>query len=114
MKTKHPTTMLKLWMREASPAEQEELAQAVGSSRGHLYQVAGGFRRFGPAKAAAVERKAAEMHRDTKGRLPKVYRTDLALECAACEYAQKCLGAVASRGEFPMLEDDGEVTDHND
>jgi len=105
MKTKHPPTALKLWMREATPEEQQRLATAGDTSRGQLYQVAGGHRRFRPGKAAAIERAALAMHRETGGRLPRIYRTDMATECAGCEFARKCLGAEAQRGDFPVIED---------
>lgn len=105
MKTKHPTTALKLWMREATAAEQEELAAAGSSTRGQLYQVSGGFRKFRPGKAIAIERKATEMHKASGGRLPMVYRTDMAAECAGCEFAQKCIGPAAQRADFPVGED---------
>lgn len=105
MKTKHPTTALKLWMREATATEQDRLAKAGNTTRGQLYQVSGGFRKFRPGKAIAIERQAAEMHKESGGRLPMVYRTDLAAECAGCEFAKKCLGPVALRADFPMVED---------
>jgi hypothetical protein len=106
VKTKHPTTALKLWMREATSVEQEELAKAGDTSRGQLYQVAGGFRKFRPGKAIGIEIKAAEMHKASKGRLPMVYRTDLATVCAGCAFAQKCLGPIALRAGFEVAEDD--------
>lgn len=106
MKTKHGPTPLRLWMREATATEQEALAAAGNTSRAQLYQVAGGFRRFRPGKAIAIERKATEMHKESKGRLPLIYRTDLASECAGCEFAAKCLGPVVTRADFPVVEDD--------
>jgi hypothetical protein len=106
MKTKHPTTILKQWMREATTSEQIRLAEAGGTTRGQLYQVAGGFRKFRPGKAIALERKAKEMHAETGGRLPLIYRTDMASECAGCEFARKCLGAAAVRADFEAVEDD--------
>ena len=105
VKTKHPTTALKLWMREATTAEQMELAAAGGTSRGQLYQVAGGFRKFRPGKAIAIETKAAEMHKASEGRLPLVYRTDMATECAGCAFAQKCLGPIALRAGFEVADE---------
>jgi hypothetical protein len=104
-KTRHPTTQLKIWMREASALEQERLALAGGTTRGQLYQVAGGFRKFRPAKAIGIEREAALMHKESGGRLPVLYRTDMATECAGCEFARKCLGEVATRSDFPVVDD---------
>ena len=98
-------TQLKLWMRQATPEEQEILASRAGTSRGMLYQVSGGFRSFSPEKAAEIERATKVMHRASKGRLPRLYRTDLAEACAMCEYAQKCLGAAAVRADFPIVDD---------
>ena len=110
-KTKNGTSLLRLWMREATTEQQERLARAANTTRAQLYQVAGGFRRFGPGKAGMIEREAEVMHRETKGLLPRLYRTDLAPECAACEYARQCLGPVAQRADFVVLEDDPESGD---
>jgi len=105
-------TMLKVWMQAATPDEQQALADAaVNGSRKHLYAVSNGDRYFSPLKAAAVEAKALEMHRSTGGRLPLLYRTDLAEACAACEFARKCLGAAAVRSEFPLADNEG--ADHD-
>jgi hypothetical protein len=107
-KFKNGNSLLRLWMRDATAGQQERLARAADSSRGQLYQVAGGFRRFGPAKAAAIERESALLSVETGGRLPKLYRPDLAIECAGCDYARQCLGAVAGRADFVALEDDAD------
>lgn len=98
-------TQLKLWMRVASPAEQEALAKRVGTSRHMLYQVANGHRNFSAAKAGLMEDATAAMHKATRGRLPRLYRSDLADACAHCRYAQACLGGLATRTEFPIVED---------
>ena len=94
--------MLNTWMRAASPDEQASLAAAAQTSRGHLYQVSSGNRLFAPGKAALIERATAAMAKASGGRLPVVWRTDLAPVCARCEFAQKCLGANAVRAEFPF------------
>lgn len=104
-KRKHPINALKQWMSRATPAEQEQLAQGAGTTRGGLYQVASGHRRFRPGKAGALEAAAAKMHAANPV-LPELYRTDLAPECAACPYAQKCLGAAATRTDFPIVGSD--------
>ena len=109
-----PSNAMHQWMRAATVPEQEDLAQRVGTSRGLLYQVSGGRRSFSSGKAGAIERETAAMHADTDGRLPKLYRTDLSEACAGCEYARKCLGPLATRADFPVLEDQSEVVDHND
>lgn len=100
-------TMLKTWMLAATPEEQETLAQAAATSRKHLYQVSNAERAFSPAKAALVEKAATDLHRATAGRLPLLYRTDLAEACAQCEFAKKCLGAAALRSEFPLADNEG-------
>ena len=94
--------MLNVWMRAATPEEQTALADAAETSRGHLYQVSSGNRLFSPGKAALVERATVTLSHETAGRLPVVWRTDLAPVCAQCEFAQKCLGAHAMRAEFPF------------
>ena len=94
--------MMNVWMRAATPDEQAALAAAAETSRGHLYQVSSGNRLFSPHKAALVERGTVAMAASTGGRLPVVWRTDLAPVCAQCEFAQKCLGARAVRAEFPF------------
>ena len=94
--------MLNVWMRAATPEEQATLAAAAETSRGHLYQVSSGNRMFSPGKAALIERATVAMAPGAAGRLPVVWRTDLAPVCAQCEFAQKCLGARAMRSEFPF------------
>lgn len=95
------TTLLKVWMRQASPDEQDALAAAVGSSRGTLYQYAGGFLQASAERGAAIERATAEMAK-VNPRLPVVYRTDTVSACRGCEYARACLGEKAIASEFPI------------
>jgi DNA-binding transcriptional regulator YdaS (Cro superfamily) len=109
-----PSNAMHQWMTQATVEEQQALADAVGTSRGLLYQVSGGRRSFSSGKAGAIERETAAMHLATRGRLPKLYRTDLSVACAGCAYAQQCLGPVATRADFPVLEDQSEVVSHND
>lgn len=102
------TTALKQWMQAATPAEQLELAATVGTTRQYLYHMAAGpdkkyAREPKPELAASIERATAEMHKASKGRLPKIYRTDLVTACRNCEMAQRCLGAAAVRSDFPIL-----------
>ncbi len=110
--------LLKQWMRAATPEEQQLLAHRVGTTRTYLYHLSAGEettykREPKPELAAAIERETAAMHRASKGRLPRVYRTDLVKACANCAFAQKCLGAAAVRADFPIVttqtldEDDG-------
>lgn len=107
MRTKNPPTPLKAWMQAATPEEQQRLADAVSSgSRATLYQVSGAHRGMSPRRAAIVEHVTEQMHRETDGRLPRVYRTDLAKDCATCEYARQCLGPIALRTEFPVVDEE--------
>jgi len=86
---------LKIWIALASADEQHVLAERVGTSRATLYQYANGHRQCSAERAGEIERVTAEMARASKGRLPRIYRTDLADACAQCDYARKCLGARA-------------------
>jgi CRISPR/Cas system-associated exonuclease Cas4 (RecB family) len=99
---------MKVWMRAATPAEQETLANKIGTTRSYLYHLSASedkayAREPKPKLAAAIERVSAEMHRASKGRLPKVYRTDLVSACRECEFAAKCLGPAAVRSDFPIV-----------
>lgn len=94
---------LKLWMRAATPDEQELLAERAGTSRQYLYQLSGGFRVCSADLGSALERETKAMAKASKGRLPIVYRTDLVPACRACEYALKCLGPIAVASEFPIV-----------
>jgi DNA-binding transcriptional regulator YdaS (Cro superfamily) len=85
------TTALKLWMQAATPEEQEALASTVGTSRGTLYQYAGGHLQASASRGAAIERVTTEM-RKANPRLPIVYRTDTVEACRDCEFARRCLG----------------------
>ena len=95
--------IVKLWMRAATPAEQELMAEALKTSRGMLYQISGGHAPVSAERAVLMERQAKVMHRASKGRLPLIYRTDLNEACRACEFAHRCLGPAAVRSEFPIV-----------
>ena len=98
-------TMLKTWMRAATPDEQRLLAERCGTSRQYLYQLAGGLRFASPELAMAIERETLAMHKASKDRLPVIYRTDLSPVCRGCEFAKKCLGAaIVTRGEFEPVQ----------
>lgn len=98
-------TSIKAWMAAATTDEQELLAAKVGTTRGTLYQYAGGHRKASAERAGAIERASAEMHRASKGRLPRIYRTDLSEACLGCEYAQRCLKSQAIVSEFPIVDE---------
>ena len=100
--------VVKLWMKASTAAEQEVLASKAGTSRAYLYHLSASeektyAREPKPKLAAAIERVTAEMHKASKGRLPRIYRTDLVTACRECEFAQKCLGAAAVRSDFPIV-----------
>jgi DNA-binding transcriptional regulator YdaS (Cro superfamily) len=101
-------SVFKHWMRAATPEEQDILAKRAGTTRAYLYHISSEIRQASPELASAIERATAAMHTESKGRLPKIYRTDLSKACAACDFAQKCLGAAAVRAEFPIVSDDSE------
>lgn len=91
-------------MSAATSDEQNLLAEKVGTTKGSLYQYAGGHRQASAERAGEIERVTKEMHRVSKGRLPEVLRTDLCEACLRCDYAQKCLGARAVVSEFPIVD----------
>jgi hypothetical protein len=103
-------TVLKTWLRQATRAEQETLAERAGTSVQYLGHVAASeetnYRREPrPALAAAIERETKAMAKASKGRLPIVYRTDLNSTCRGCEFARKCLGdEIVVRSEFPVID----------
>ena len=97
-------TPMKAWMAAATAEEQEVLAHRTQTTRGNLYQYAGGHREASASRAGAIEAATADMHRLSKGRLPKVYRTDLCEACRACQYAAKCLGSRAVVSAFPIVD----------
>lgn len=107
MARKHPITPMKLWLAAATQEEREELARLAGSSTGALYQISSGARKPRPGKAGAIAKASAELNAKNPA-LPVLYRTDLAAECAACPYAKRCLGDVATRADFPILDGSGE------
>lgn len=97
--------MMRLFMRKATEEERQILAMAVGTSRGNLDQYAGGHRQPSPDRGRAIEHVSAEMHEQTGGRLPLLYRTDLVESCRNCEFARKCLGdQIVDRAEFPVVD----------
>jgi len=100
--------VMKLFMRAATPEEQNLLAERCGTTRSYLYHLSAGedkayARQPKPRLAAAIERVSADMHRSSKGRLPRIYRTDLVSACRECEFAQKCLKSAAVRSDFPIV-----------
>jgi transcriptional regulator with XRE-family HTH domain len=65
----------KAWLRQATRAEQETLAERAGTSAQYLNHIAAGDdsnykREPKPALAAAIERETKVMAKASKGRLP--------------------------------------------
>lgn len=106
MKTLSP---LKVWMAAATADEQKLLAERVGTTVGMLRQYSGGHRQCSAETAGKIEAVTATMHKASKGRLPKIVRTDICQACRACQYAAKCLGERAVVSEFPIVS--GEMVD---
>lgn len=94
---------VRAWMHAATVAEQKELARRAGTTKGQLHQLGGGHRLASSGMAGRIEAASLEMHRESKGRLPKVFRTDLSEDCRACQYAARCLGQRAVISEFPIV-----------
>lgn len=90
---------LKTWMVAASVDEQDALAKLAGTTRGTLYQYVGN-RKPSAERAIALEEASKEMSKRTKGRLPIMYRTDLATACSQCQFARKCIGP---KSEFEIV-----------
>jgi RNase P subunit RPR2 len=82
-------SIFKHWMVAATVAEQVQLAELAGTTRGYLYQLANGYRSADASLAGRIEEASKVMHRRSKGRLSKVYRTDLCPSCRTCPYATK-------------------------
>lgn len=106
------TNALHSWMRAASTTEQEELARRAGTSRAYLYAMSNPSAKYHreprPELAIRIEHAADEMRKESKGRLPRVWRTDLNQHCRECKFAQRCLGDAAF---FDILD---EETGHAD
>jgi hypothetical protein len=97
-------SIVKQWMSLATVEEQQLLAERAGTSRGYLYQLAGGHRQASAELGAAIERESKFMAKASKGRLPIIYRTDIVAACRACDFAQKCLGERAVVSDFPIVD----------
>jgi len=96
-------TPMRAFMAAATPDEQNVLASRSGTTRGHLYQLAGGHRQASAELAGRIEAATAAMHKASKGRLPAIVRTDLCEACRGCQYAAKCLGERAVVSDFPIV-----------
>lgn len=104
MTTTTHITPVRAWMSAATVAEQELLAQKAGTSRGMLFQLAGGHRQCSADLAGRIEAASAVMAKASKGRLPHIVRTDICAACRSCQYAAKCLGERAVVSDFPIVD----------
>jgi hypothetical protein len=99
------TTMLERWCRLATTAEKQALADACNTSYPYLvFHIAKGRREPDAMLAAKIETATKLLSRQSKGRLPVVYRTELNSACRACAFAARCLGDAAIASEFPLVE----------
>jgi hypothetical protein len=96
---------LKRWLRAATAAEQIELADGVGTSVNVLEQYACRHRKPSAARAIEIEQAAGPITKRSKGRLPRLLRTDMVEACANCEFARKCLGMAAVASEFDTVKE---------
>lgn len=114
------TTMnpLKAWMRIASVPEQQRLAELAGTSHAYLFRLANSgtnYARSAKAElAAGIEAASYILNKETKGRRPRLYRTDVNDTCRACPYASRCLGERAVASHFDVVQHVGEESGHAD
>lgn len=78
------------WMKAATRAEQESLAEQAGTSRAYLYRLSSGQRVASAELASAIEVAAETLRAKSKGRLPRLMRYHLCSACALCPFALKC------------------------
>lgn len=97
-------TPLRVWMRAATQDERELMAQRAATTVGGLRQIANGHRQASADMAGRIEAASAVMAKASKGRLPKIVRTDICAACRACQYAAKCLGERAVVSDFPIVD----------
>lgn len=74
-----PKTPLTALLRQCTPAEREEIAQAAGTSVGYLYILAGCHRKLVNLQIAlAIEDMTRDLSRTSGGRIPIVTARELA------------------------------------
>ena len=109
---------LKVWMRLATAAEQQRLADLAETSRQYLYRLANSDKPYARSAkselAAAIEAASLILSKESKGRLPRLYRTDVNDTCRACPYAARCLGECAVAPHSDVVQHVGEETGHAD
>lgn len=78
------------WMEKATTLEKEILAAESSTTLSYLYSIASGQRTASADVAGRIEKAAKNLYKQSKRRLPKIIRSDIAPACAACPYAPKC------------------------
>ena len=79
---------LREWMSATCAAEHSILAKLAKTSRGHLYQLAGGHRVASAQLAGRIEQASAAMRVADK-KLPLVGRASMCAACAKCPHYAK-------------------------
>ena len=79
----------KAWMTQATTAQQQKLADMIGSSVPTLYQIGNQARGASAERGGQIEAATRKLAKDG---LPVVTRGDVVPACAACEYFRKCKG----------------------
>lgn len=99
-----PTNMLQRFRDLASTAEKQAVAEACGTSYSYLwFHISKGRREPDALLAAKIEAATKLLSKQSGGRLPVVYRTELNSACRSCQFAQRCLGDAAIASEFPIV-----------
>lgn len=109
---------MKVFMRLATAEEQRRFAELAGTSRQYLYKLANSEAWYGRTTkaelAAGIEAASVILNKESKGRLPRLYRTDMNPTCRACPYAARCLGEKAVASHFYVVQHVGEETGNAD
>ena len=86
---------LKTWMRVATTAEQQALADGAKTTRTYLYHLASDTKSYArePSPDLARRLEGAAIPINAKNPLlPRLLRVDLNTQCRECDFALKCLG----------------------
>lgn len=84
--------ILKKWIKLASSIELKRLSELSESSVSYIYELARGETTARSDIAGRLEDASRIMHRESKRRLPILYRSLLSEACATCPYSKKCRG----------------------
>lgn len=78
---------LKRFRNVATPAEQQELAQAAGTTCSYLFDQLGAHRKVSVEKAEAIEAATIKIAGQNNGRTPVLYRDMICEPCSTCPLA---------------------------